>query len=89
VTTDERQTLIDYLLSLGASPEDLAEHRDDLRSLSSIIALRVGRPTLGLADVAARAGVPVEQITQRWRAAGFSDPGPTTPVVSDVGRDSP
>ena len=83
MSTDDRQALIDYLLGLGASEEDLVLHRDDLRSLSSLIALRLGSPTLTLDDVAARAGVPAEIIRRRWRAAGFPDPDPTIPILSE------
>src|SRR5437870_2321682 len=43
-----------------------------------------GRPTLTLADMAARAGLPIDVVTRRWRAAGFPDPGPDTPVVSEA-----
>jgi len=84
MTTDDRQALINYLRGLGASEEDLLQHRDDLLSLSSLIALRLGRPTLTLEEVAARAGVPVESILRCWRAAGFSDPGPNLPILSDI-----
>lgn len=81
---DERKALMDFLVGLGASDEDLREHADALPALASILALRLGRPTLTLADMAARAGVPVEVVTRRWRAAGFPDPGPNIPVASEA-----
>ena len=81
---DEHQALIDYLVGLGATEEDLALHRGDLRGLSSILALRLGRPVFTLADVATRAGVGVDVVTQRWRAAGFPDPGPDAVVASEA-----
>ena len=81
---DERKALIDFLMGLGASDEDLREHADALPALASILALRLGRPTLTLADMAVRTGVPVEVVTRLWRAAGFPDPGPNIPVASEA-----
>ena len=81
---DERKALVDFLVGLGASEEDLREHANALPALASILALRLGRPTLTLSDIAGRAGVPVELLTRRWRAAGFSDPGPSMPVASEA-----
>ena len=84
MAADDRQALIAFLVGLGASEEDLAQYAAELPGLASVLALRLGRPTLTLADMAARSGVPVEVVTQRWRAAGFPDPGPGVPVASEV-----
>ncbi len=80
--------MIDFLVGLGATDEDLASYADELPGLASVLALRLGPPTLTLADMAARAGVPVEVVTQRWRAAGFPDPGPGIAVVSEAEADA-
>ena len=80
MAADDRQALIEFLVGLGASEEDLAQYAAELPGLASVLALRLGRPTLTLADMAARSGVPVEVVTQRWRAAGFPDPGPGVPA---------
>ena len=65
---DDRE-LVDYLVGLGASEEDLREHEGNLRGLASVLVLRLGRPTLSLTAMAARAGVAVDVMTQRWKAA--------------------
>jgi len=84
VEPNDHQVLIEFLVGLGASAEDLREHAAELPGLASILALRLGRPTRTLADMAARAGLPIDVVTRRWRAAGFPDPGPDTPVVSEA-----
>lgn len=87
MSDDERRALIEYLVGLGASADDLRDHAHDLRGLASVIPLRLGRPTLSLAAIAARAGVPTAVMTQRWRAAGFPDPGPDAIVANEAEAD--
>ena len=84
---DEQKALVDFLIGLGATDEDFARHRTELPALASILALRLGPPTLSLAAMAERAGVPLDVVTRRWRAAGFSDPGPDAPVASEAEAD--
>ena len=84
VSDADHRDLVDYLVGLGASDEDLREYAENLRGLASVLVLRLGRPTLSLSAMAARAGVSGEVMTQRWRAAGFPDPGPDAPVASQA-----
>jgi class 3 adenylate cyclase len=72
----ERLELIEYLLSLGATVEDLVEARDELPVVASVVALRPAGERFTLSEAAARAGMPVEKAVQIWRASGLPEPGP-------------
>ncbi|MFI5039649.1 MAG: hypothetical protein ACHQCG_06885, partial [Solirubrobacterales bacterium] len=48
--------LLEYLVGLGATADDLVGHRDDLSGLATIVASRAG-PALTLSEAAQRAGV--------------------------------
>ena len=76
----DRWALLELLVELGATPQDLAEHRDGLPGLPSVLVLR-GGPGLTLAESAAQAGVPLEQVRRLVRAAGFAEPGPADRVL--------
>ncbi len=81
MTPDDELT--EFLRGLGATDEDLAEHGDDPVGLALILVLRVGRPELSLADMAARSGEPIERVRRNWRAAGYPYPGDDVAVVSE------
>jgi adenylate cyclase len=84
----ERLELINYLIGLGATLEDLVEAgRDDLPRVASMIALR-GPGRLTRAEVAERAGVSEDLAARVWRAAGFPDPGPDARVCTEEDVDA-
>ena len=74
--------LLEYLVALGATLEDLVEYGDQLPALASVVALR-GGPAMTLAEAATRSGLPEDQIRQFTRAAGFPTPGPQDRVFTD------
>jgi adenylate cyclase len=72
----ERLELIDYLVGLGATLDDLVEAgEDELPRVASMLSLR-GPGRLTRAEVAERAGVSEDLAARVWRASGFPDPGP-------------
>jgi class 3 adenylate cyclase len=79
----ERLALIDYLVGLGATVDEMVEARDELPAIASRRALRGPGARLTGAEVAARAGVTEEACERIWRAAGFPDPGPDARVYTD------
>jgi adenylate cyclase len=84
----ERLELIEYLLSLGATLDDLVEAgEDELPRVASMIALR-GPGRLTRAEVAERAGVSEELAERVWRASGFPDPGPEARVCTEEDVDA-
>jgi class 3 adenylate cyclase len=72
--------LLEYLVSLGATADDLVEHRDGLAGLASVVAIRGGAP-LTAAEAALRAGISEEKLLRVTRAAGFADPGHADRVI--------
>jgi adenylate cyclase len=74
--------LLEYLVSLGASADDLVTHRDGLPGLASVVAIRGGQG-LTVSEAAERGGIPSEKLLQITRAAGFADPGPDDRVISE------
>jgi adenylate cyclase len=84
----ERLQLIDYLIGLGATVEDLVEAgEDELPRVASMLSLR-GHGRLTRAEVAERAGVPEALATRVWRASGFPDPGSEDRVCSEEDVDA-
>ena len=78
----EKLELLEYLVGLGATGEDLLEYRDALPGLAMVVMIRGGRP-LTLSEGAQRAGLSQEKLVQFTRAAGFPEPGPDDRVVSE------
>jgi hypothetical protein len=76
-----RLELLEFLISLGATREDLLAYRDELPGLATIVAIR-GGGALTASQAAERAGIAREKLLQVNRAAGFAEPGPTDRVVS-------
>jgi class 3 adenylate cyclase len=74
--------LLEYLVSLGATPDDLVAHRDGLPGLASVVAIR-GGPGLSASEAAKRAGISEQKLLQVTRAAGFAEPGPGDRVISE------
>jgi class 3 adenylate cyclase len=78
----QRLELLEFLVSLGATANDLVTYRDELPALASVVTIR-GGATLTLAEAVERSGLPAEKIQQLNRAAGFPDPGPEDRVFTE------
>jgi adenylate cyclase len=68
-----RLELLDFLVELGATAEDLRDYAKDLPGLASVLAIRVGSERLTGPEVAKRAGISYEQASQTWRALGLAE----------------
>jgi len=83
-----RLELIRYLVGLGATVEDLARAEEgELPGVAAMLAIR-GRPTLTMAQAAARAGVSAELAQRVYRAVGFPDPDPDALVANEEDVDA-
>jgi adenylate cyclase len=79
----ERLELIEYLLGLGATIEDLVAAGDELPVVASAVMLRPKGKPFTFAEAAARAGMPVEKAVRIWRASGLPEPAPEDRVCWD------
>ena len=70
----QRLELLEYLVSLGATAEDLVAYRDELPGLASVVTIR-GGGALTLAEAVKHSGVPAEKLLRITRAAGLAAPG--------------
>ncbi|MGZ4186105.1 MAG: adenylate cyclase regulatory domain-containing protein, partial [Solirubrobacteraceae bacterium] len=77
-----RLELLEYLVSLGATTDDLIQYRDDLPGAATVVASRGGK-ALTLSEAVKRAGIPEDKLLQIIRAAGFAAPGPDDRVISE------
>src|SRR5437763_252455 len=77
-----RRELLQFLVSLGATSEDLVAYRDELPGLASVLAIR-GGASLTLEEAAQRSGVPADKLRRINRVAGFPDPGPEDRVFGE------
>jgi adenylate cyclase len=73
--------LLQYLIELGASVDDLEAYRDQLSGLASVLAIR-GGALLTLAQAAEKSGLSEDKLLRISRAAGFPDPGREDRVFS-------
>jgi class 3 adenylate cyclase len=78
----QRLELLEYLVGLGATAEDLLAHRDQLPGLASVVTIR-GGGVLTLSETVERAGVSEEKFLRIMRAAGFPEPVPGDRVLSE------
>src|SRR5437660_1159391 len=78
----EHLELLEYLVELGATADDLVAFRDQLPGLASVVAIR-GGAALTLAEVAEQSGLSEANLRRLVRAGGFPDPGPDDRVFSD------
>ena len=78
----ERLELLRYLVTLGATADDLVAYREELPGLASVLAIR-GGAGLTLAELAERSGLPAEKVRRINRLAGFPDPGPDDRVFGE------
>ncbi|HEX3286659.1 MAG TPA: adenylate/guanylate cyclase domain-containing protein [Mycobacterium sp.] len=85
----ERAALIEYLDSLGLTPEEMvdAERRGRLFGLAGDVLQRSGRPIYTVSEAADRLGVSVEELTHAWSALGLSVADTDEPVFSEVDID--
>ena len=78
----QRLELLAYLVSLGATADDLLAYRDELLGLAAVIGVR-GGAALTVVEAADRAGVPREKLLRVMRAVGFPEPGPDDRIISE------
>jgi adenylate cyclase len=78
----QRLALLKYLVSLGATSDDLVAYREELPGLASVLAIR-GGVGMTLAEAAQRSGLPEEKLRRINRVAGFPDPGPDDRVFGE------
>lgn len=79
----ERLELLEYLLSLGATVDEMVAAQPDLPILAGTRALRGPGERFTQAEAAQRAGVPLEKCERIWRAGGFPNPGPDERSCTD------
>ena len=83
---DEVLELLEYLVGLGATIDDLlATKPDELPVLASTLGIWGDRERFTLAEAAVEAGVEPALIARTWRAAGFPEPG-ANPDVRQFSR---
>jgi adenylate cyclase len=70
----QKLELLEYLVALGATREELVTYRDELPSLASILAIR-GSPSVTLGEAIERSGLSEDKLRRLVRAAGFAEPG--------------
>jgi adenylate cyclase len=78
----ERLALLEYLVGLGATADDLVQYRDQLPGLALVVAIRGGR-ALNLSEAAQRVNIPGEKLLRITRAAGFPEPGGDDQLISE------
>ena len=66
-----RRELIDYLVSIGATLDDLVAYRDELPGLGTVVVARPGVPRYTAHEVEAKTGLSDDLLTRLWRASGF------------------
>jgi class 3 adenylate cyclase len=72
---EQRLELLEFLISTGASAEDLLAYRDELPGLPFLLAMR-GGSALTLQDAVERTGIGEDKLLRFIRAAGFPQPAP-------------
>ena len=78
----QRLGLLEYLVELGATKDDLVAYRDELPGLALMVATR-GGAALTLTEAMERSGLSEEKLRRITRAAGFADPGPEDRIFSE------
>lgn len=79
----ERLEMLRFLISIGATREDLVATRDELPSLGTIVVARPGTPRYTGDEVIAKTGIREELLLRIWRAAGFPEPAEDAVMFSD------
>jgi len=85
----ERAGLIEYLDSLGFTPEEMveAERRGRLFGLAGDVLQWSGRPVYSLRTAAEELGVPTEDVAHAWDVLGLTVPDPDTAALSQADVD--
>ena len=78
----QRLELLEFLVSLGATEDELVEYRDSLPLLAGALAIR-GGPVLTVDEVAERAGLSAKEVRRLVRVAGLPDPEPGARVLTE------
>jgi class 3 adenylate cyclase len=78
----QRLELLQYLVGLGATADDLVARRDDLPGLAAVVSIRAGR-ALTMSEAVERSGISEEKLLRILRAAGFAQPGPGDRVIAE------
>jgi Adenylate cyclase regulatory domain len=79
----DRLALLEFLLGLGASVEEMVAAGDAIPAVASTVILRGSGERFCRADAAERAGVSLDLALRLGRAAGLPDPGPEALAYSD------
>jgi len=79
----DRRKLVDFLVGLGATADDIAAAGDELARVATDLILRGEGERFTRAEFAQRAGVTEETAVHFWRAIGLPDPGPDALAFSD------
>lgn len=79
-----RLELLRYLISLGATTQDLREYQDELPALGTVVTTRPGRPRYTSEEIEAKTGMTRELLTRLWRAAGFPEVADDVVAFSDA-----
>jgi adenylate cyclase len=79
---DLRLELLQYVIALGASPDELVTFRDTLPALAGVLSIR-GGAALTLEEAAARSGLSTLEVKTLAQAAGIPDPEPDVPVFTE------
>ncbi len=74
--------LLEYLVSLGATADDLVAYRDELPGLATVLAIR-GSQWMTVSEAAEHTGIPKNKLLQINRAAAFPEPGPGDQMMSE------
>jgi adenylate cyclase len=82
VHADLRLELLDYLVALGATTDELLAYREMLPGLAGMLAIR-GGPAVTLDEVAQRTGLDADDIRRLVRAAGFPEPEPSARIFTE------
>ena len=78
-----RHELIDFLVSIGATLDDLVAYRDEMPSLGTVVVARPGTPRYTTHDVISKTGMSRELLLRLWRAAGFPEQDDDDVAFSD------
>jgi adenylate cyclase len=78
----QRLELLEYLVGLGATADDLVARRDELSGLAAVVSMR-GGAALTVSEAVERSGISEEKLLRIMRAAGFAEPGPADRVIAE------
>ena len=80
---EQQLELLEYLVGLGATADDLVAYRDGLPGLASVVTIR-GGPPMTLAEAVKRSGLSESKLRALLRAAGFPEPSGEDRVISQA-----